>query len=148
MKAITTLIVISDDRQARLLENRGVGKGINEVKEISASDFDDVETRYSDRPGRGHASAGTARAAMERSTSEQRQERQAFARHVLDNIETLMQKGEYDRLAMVAAPQMLGELRNIIGADLRKKLVFDIDKDLVNIPTAKLADHFADKIAF
>jgi len=43
---------------------------------------------------------------------------------------------------------MLGELRNIIGADLRKKLVFDIDKDLVNIPTAKLADHFADKIAF
>ncbi len=148
MKAVTTLLVIADDKKARFLENLGVGKGLSELSEMSASDFADTEARYSDRPGRTQPSSGTAIHAVERTTSEERQERQAFARHVLTKIGQLMAEDGYERLAVTAAPRMLGELRNEMGNDLKDKLAFDMDKDLIKVPLIKLVDHFKDKVAF
>lgn len=148
MKAVTTLVVVANDKKARFLENLGVGKGLAELSEIAASEFSDVETRYSDRPGRAQASAGSGVHAVERTTSEERQERQAFARHVLSRTGKLMQKGGYDRLAIAAAPRMLGELRDEMADELKNRLAFDLDKDLVKIPLIKLVSHFGEKVAF
>ncbi len=148
MKAVTTLVVIANDKKARFLENQGVGKGLVELSDMSAADFADVETRYSDRPGRAQASAGSGSHAVERTTSEERQERQAFARHVLERTGRLLSKGGHDRLAIAAAPRMLGELRGGLTAELKVRLAFDLDKDLVQVPLIKLVDHFAGKVAF
>ena len=148
MKSVTTLLVVADDGKARFFENRGVGKGLSELSEISAADFEDDSVRYSDRAGRGRSIAGARSDTVARTTSVETQERQAFARHILARANKLVQESGYDRFALVAAPRMLGQLRTGMNDSLSKKLIFDLDKDLIKTPTAKLLDHFADKIAF
>jgi len=147
VKSVKTLLLLADDAHARFLENRGVGKGLTTVHEVRAADFDAATVRYSDRPGRMQGGGGPT-SALDRSTSEENQERLTFAKHVAEQARAMFQKGGYDRFALAAAPKMLGLLRQQLGNELTGKLSFDLGKDLIKIPDDKLPDHFADLAAF
>ena len=147
MKAVKTLVLLANDENARLVQNVGVGHGLTEVGTLAASDFADVDAEYADQKGRSQGSPGMAHHAVEPSTSIERQERQAFARHVLAEAQTQFAKG-YDRFALVAAPRMLGELRDHLPKTLKGALLFDLAKDLVHTSERDLPKALADKAAF
>lgn len=147
MKAVKTLVLLANDEHARLVENLGVGHGLTVVKDIAASDFSDTDAEYSDRRGRSQAATGMAAHAVEPTTSIERQERQAFARHVLTETEKTFAQG-YGRFALVAAPRMLGELREHLPTSLKNALQFDLNKDLVKTPERELAGALSDHAAF
>ena len=148
MKPVRTLVVVANEREARLLVNEGVGKGLIQIEDVPRDAWPDAEVAYSDQRGRGQAGPGTARHGMEPSTSEQRQMRERFAGHLAEKLGSVWGKGDYDRLIVAAPPKMLGALRDEMPAALKDSLAGDLDKDLVKIPLADLPKHFEDIAAF
>ncbi len=111
MKPVKTLVVLADDRQARVLVNSGVGKGLAEIAEYDAGTLSGADIAYSDTPGRSQSAPGGAHHAMEPSSSEERQNRERFARDLIAELEKTWTRGGYDRIVMAAPPKMLGVLR-------------------------------------
>lgn len=147
MKPIRTLVVVANEREARILDNRGVGKGLSELHHFGASEFGAGETAHSDAPGRSRGAPGQARHGFEPPTSDRRLARDAFARHVIERINACWAGGAYSRLILCAPPKTLGELRAELG-DLAAHLQADLDKDLVQVPLADLPARFAGVAAF
>lgn len=148
MNPVTTLIILADETKARLLENRGVNKGLTQILVVEAADFEDTQIRYSDTTGRSQAAPNTAGHAVDRTTSERRQKRENFARHVLHAAEKRWATGRFDRFVMAAPPNMLGAMRDLLSGALAEHLSFDIPKDLTRVPLEKLPAHFEDQIVF
>ena len=48
--------------------------------------------------------------------------------------------GDFDQLVVVAAPQMLGDLRQAFPEGLRKVIVAEIAKDFTKLPAHELRD--------
>lgn len=148
MNPVTTLVLLADETRARLLENKGVNKGLVQVGTIEAASFDDTQVRYADTVGRSRSGASGTPQAGDRSTTEREQKRENFARHVVDGAEKRWVKGKYDRFVLAAPPHMLGAIRDLIGGSMADKLAFDLPKDLTKIPLNDLPKHFEDKIVF
>ena len=147
MKPIRTLILLASERQMRLVENAGVGKGVTEVATYSVDDLGKISARYADAPGVQRAAPGMGGHEFERPTSERRQQREDFAGHVLDETARIFQKNGYDRLVVAAAPKMLGALRDDMPDSLRSVLHADLDKDLVKTALNELPGHLDDVLA-
>ncbi len=147
MRPTETLVILADDRGARFLINRGIGKGLSELKEISADEAG-IDVEYADDRGRSRAAPGMAQHAVGSRNAEEVQERELFARHVARTAQDLWRRGSYDRLVLAAPPRMLGLLRERLGNELMSNLVVDLAKDLLKVPLRDLPAHFEDHILF
>jgi protein required for attachment to host cells len=144
MKPLETLVLVANEREARLLVNRGPNKGLAEI-----TSFDTAHNiEYSDRRGREQAGPNAGRHAMEPPTSLREQNRDSFAEDVLAVANEHWERGSYTRFVMCAPPKMLGELRNRIGGPLKQALAADLDKDIVGVAAEDLPRHFEDTILF
>jgi protein required for attachment to host cells len=146
MKAVRTWILIADSERARVLQNNGPGHGLAAIDDMSFS-TPHLEARdiMADRPGRSFDSTGHTRHAMEYSSDPKRLHEITFMKSVADALAA--NAGRYDRLILVAAPRALGDLRQALAKQVHDKVTADLDKDLTNIPEAKLAEHLASVIA-
>jgi protein required for attachment to host cells len=92
--------------------------------------------------GRTKQSFSSARSAMESPTDPHEHEKFVFSRELAsflyDNIK------EYDKLIISAPPKTLGNLREVLHDNVKAKIKGELDKDLTNIPTDKIAQHFTD----
>lgn len=147
MKPKRTLVLLADDSGARLFENNGIGKGLDEIEDLAKAVLPDTEIRYSDTPGRGNAPGG-AHHTYDPSQSEEDQTRAAFAEHVVKAAEARWNEVAYERFAMAAAPRMLGVLRAKLPKPMRAALVADLDKDLMKLKPDDVAARFGDRIVF
>jgi len=148
MKAVKTLVLLVNDKDARILENDGVGKGLHQVAHIERDTALGAEIAYADGPGRSKGGSGGAHHGMEPSTSEDRQNRERFAGHVLGETEALWTKGGFERLIVAAPAKMLGELRDRMPPVLAGGLQGDLAKDLLHTPVVELPGHFEGMAAF
>ncbi len=148
MKAKKTLVVLVNDKEARMLENDGVGKGLHQVAHVERDKALGAEIAYADMPGRSKGGSGGAHHGMEPSTSEDRQNRERFAAYMLGEAQALWAKGGFDRLIVAAPAKMLGELRGRMPAGLASGLAGDLAKDLLHTPLADLPGHFEGMAAF
>lgn len=143
MKPIVTWVLVTNGGQARILENAGPGKGLAPLKGLA---FEDAHLKaqdiVTDRPGRGFASTGSGRSAMEPKTDPVEHREAEFVRSVADVLDTKRSEGAYDRLIIAAAPTALGDLRPVLSEPVRKSIMAELPKDLTNIPTADLPRHF------
>ncbi len=142
MKPRITWIIIADHAKARLFQNFGIGNGIEEI-DGPASIASPLPARElaSDRPGRVFDSKGRGRHAMGYRTPPDRIEKQKFARSVARWLNERGRLSQFDRLAIVAPAKMLGDLRKEISGDIQSKVFQVLDKDLVNDPAIKIAQH-------
>ncbi|MDH3739030.1 MAG: host attachment protein, partial [Alphaproteobacteria bacterium] len=101
----------------------------------------------SDAPGRAFDSAGQGRHAMERPSDPQRLNQQAFAHEIAAHIDKGVENNKFDRLVVVAAPQMLGELRQNLSDAAKAKVSGELSKDLTHLPLHKLPRHLGEIIA-
>lgn len=94
-----------------------------------------------DKPGRSFDSAGGARHAQEPRTDLHRQAKANFAKRLADYIEHGAAQKKFERLVLVAPPQMLGDLRAALGKQSARLVTDTLDKDLTKSPPAEIADH-------
>ncbi|HEV7345843.1 MAG TPA: host attachment protein [Devosia sp.] len=148
MKKTVTWILLADGAQARVLENTGPGKGLKQVEGLDW-DIEPLQNQdiVSDRPGRSFSSVGQGRSAMEPRTDPVAHRETEFVKAVAATLDRKQQAGAFDRLVIAAAPIALGDLRKALSPQLKKLVVAELNKDLTNLPTAQLDQHFDGIIA-
>tara|TARA_R110002020_G_scaffold14062_16_gene50003 strand:- start:2035 stop:2484 length:450 start_codon:yes stop_codon:yes gene_type:complete len=148
MKKTVTWILIADGAQARVVENTGPGKGLQQVQGLDWS-IEPLQAQdiQADKPGRSFSSVGSGRSAMQPRTDPVEHRETEFVKSVAATLERRQQQGAFDRLVIAAAPIALGDLRKAMSANLRNTVVAELNKDLTNLPTAQLVEHLDGIIA-
>jgi protein required for attachment to host cells len=91
-----------------------------------------------DRPGRGHASVGTARSAMGYPSDPVREAERDFCEEVLWLLGTHLRRGDFDRLVVAAEPRMLGHVRDRRSREIAAATVAECAKDYTHLSPADL----------
>jgi protein required for attachment to host cells len=148
MKPIRTLVLVAGETSARFFLNEGVSKGVTQIADLSAFQFEGADTAYSDRPGRSTGGpGGAARHGLERHESVDEQRRSRFSAHVIKALEQEWRRAGPDRLILAAPPKMLGVLRAGLSGAMAAALIADLPKDLLKVATRDLPEHFSDVMA-
>ena len=140
MKPTITWILIADGAHARLLANRGPGKGVEQLEAINGDHRPDSEL-VRDGLGRSFESVGDTRHAIEPKIDPHRELKRDFAKHLAMVLAQGLADKSYDRLVLVAPPSALGDLRAALSEPVKHAVYAELDKDLVRTPTAELAQH-------
>lgn len=138
MPANTEWMLVADAGRARLFE-RHLPAGPWRERTEDAAEAVNPRSREqgTDRPGRVHESATTARHAVEPRTDPHRAAKAQFARLLATRLEKAA--AGYERLLLVAPPSFLGDLRASLGDAARRKLRGTLDKDLTHAPIEEVA---------
>jgi protein required for attachment to host cells len=127
-------VVVCDGRKALLLENIGNARYPNlHTREVREHPEPRTSEQGTDRPGKTHASVGTARSAVEQSDWHDLSER-TFLTELAGRLHAAVNNGETKSLIMVAAPRALGMIRETYSPALRKVIRAELGKDLVKVP--------------
>ncbi|UJW86769.1 host attachment protein [Devosia sp. SL43] len=147
MKKTVTWVLIADGAQARVLEHTGPGKGLKQVEGLDwAIEPLQAQEIVSDRPG-SKSGGGSYGGGMTPKTDPVEHRETEFVKAVAATLDRQKQQGKFDRLVIAAAPIALGDLRKAISPAVRKTVVAELNKDLTNLPTAQLDQHFEGIIA-
>ena len=148
MKPVRTWIVIADGARARVLVNKGVGKGVAPVEgavfEVEHPPSGELTT---DRPGRSFDSVGGGRHAMEPSSDPRRRAKKAFLRELAAFLHKQAEAKAYDRLVILAPPQALGDLRGEISDQVQALVIAEEARDLAPVPNDEIPKHLEGVLA-
>jgi len=135
-------IVVADGSRAQIFLNQGPGTGLKPaLHHALVADNRPSGDISSDRPGRSFDSAGAGRHAMQPSTDPHRHEQITFAHEIAKLLEDNHNKQAYERIFIVAAPRMLGDLRAALGENMKNLVAGEIDKDLTKLTAHELNAH-------
>ncbi|WEX10810.1 host attachment protein [Chelativorans sp. AA-79] len=150
MKKPRTWILVTDGGQARIVRELACDAETGERLDDLVFEIEHKPLRriMADRPGRSFESHGARRSAMEYRSDPVRDRQRRFASMLSKHLQYHHAAGEFDRLAVVAEPRMLGIVRQTLPAALREVVVSEIGKDLTKLPAdelyaalAGIADH-------
>ncbi len=136
-----TWALVTNGLQSRIL--RGFEDGFSEdaIEIASEAESTHLKDILADKPGRGFASAtGGRRSAMEPGSDPILRDMQDFAREILRTLEGHMRGGRLTRLAVFAAPKMLGILRQEMPPGLRDAVCLEKDLNLINLSDHELKE--------
>lgn len=140
MKPIVVWVLLIDSRRARILENRGRDTGLIQ---LPGQTHEAPETLpYSDDEGRALVGKSGARVRIDKRI-EHTPESIEFVRRIVDVLTEAHRHGKYDHLVISASPSMLGLMRQHLPKELSEVVKCDLARDLVNVPTNDLPEHFA-----
>jgi len=149
MKPTRTWIVIADGDQAKIFENDGPGRGLHAIKDLQLEQ-ERLQARdiMADKPGRaGNTQGPGSRSSIAYHTDPVDAREQRFVERLADVLDQKHHEGAFERLVIAAAPAALGDLRPALSHGVREAIMAELPKDLTNIPTARLPEHFAELIA-
>jgi protein required for attachment to host cells len=149
MKPTVTWIVVADGDQAKIFEHDGPGKGMHIVKDLSLEQEPlRAQDIMADKPGRaGNAGRPGSRSSIDYHTDPVDERERKFLERLADVLDEQHVAGKFERLVIAAAPAALGDLRPALSEGVRETILAELPKDLTNIPTLKLAEHFDGLIA-
>jgi protein required for attachment to host cells len=131
MHAILTWVVVVDAQRMRILATSGIGKGLRQIQVFAnPAGHGFARDLGSDRPGRTRESLGKTRHALEPHVDPHRQAKHDFAAELAHHLEAAARAKIFERLVLVAPPQMLGDLRACLGRLATARLIAEIPKDL------------------
>lgn len=139
----STWVIVADGSRARIFEV-GSSSDLHEIETLAHPESRLHEQELtSDLPGRAFDSSGEGRHAMGQTVEPKKHEVEAFARQLVDHLEKARTDNRLGKLVVIAAPAMLGELRNAFGTELRKLVAAEIDKDLTQHSIEDIQQHVA-----
>jgi len=135
-------VFVGDGRKALFLRNAGDEKFPNLVTErVFADENPPTHEQGTDRPGRAFSGAhAIGRSAVE-TTDWHEIEEHRFAQRVSAALETLVRERGAPALLIIAPPRALADLRQAFHADVKARIVGEIDKDLTKHPVWEIERH-------
>jgi protein required for attachment to host cells len=137
MRPVISWIVVADAAQARVLVNDGPSHGLTVERELTHETLPSREID-SDRPGRTNDSHGQFRHPLAPPTDPARDRKYRFAREIIRTLDDARKQNAFERVYLVAPPQLLGDLREAMTAELRKMVAGEMNKDLTKVPVRDL----------
>ena len=138
------LVMVGDGQKALFLRNVGDERN-PDLRTERAFGESNPPTREqgTDRPGRSFKSAGTTRRSSVDTTDWHELEKQHFADHVASVLEQRVRADNIKAIVIVAPPRTLAELRHVMHADVRHRVIAEINKDLTKQPVWEIEKHLA-----
>lgn len=141
-----TWVLVADRGRARIL---APDSNSNLLVEIEG--FVHTESRLREQDtvtdGPGHFSGGgAARHAGEPEKDFKHDTAEKFAQELASHLEKKRQKKEFDKLAVVAPPLLLGVLRKKFPTNLTNSVVAEINKDLSQYTPEQVQDQLPEKL--
>ena len=141
-------VFVGDGRKALFLRNAGDEKFANFVTErVVVDENPPTHDQGTDRPGRGFASANTTRRSAMEATDWHEIEEHRFAERVSDALEQLVRERAAPALIIAAPPRTLADLRNRLHADVKARIVLEINKDFTKNPVWKIERRIVEELA-
>jgi protein required for attachment to host cells len=136
------LIFVGDGRKALFLRNAGDEKFPNlKTERVFGDDNPPTREQGSDKPGRAFKRAGTnLRSGMD-NTDWHDLEEHRFAQRVAAAVDELVRQRKVPALVVVAPPRTLADLRQAFHAEVKNRIVAEIDKDLTRHPVDQIEKH-------
>jgi protein required for attachment to host cells len=136
------IVFIGDGQKALFLRNAGDQEHINlKAERVFVDDNPPTHAQGTDRPGRTFARAATHRSSQVGTTDWHELEKHRFAERVAAALEKLMREREASALIVAAPPRTLADLRQVLHADVKKRIIAEIGKDLTKHSVADIEDH-------
>ena len=125
-------IVVADGEKALFLRNEGDAKypNLTVFREIN-DDNPPTREQGSERPGRAFDGVGAHRSALAE-TDWHRIGQERFADEIAERLYKFAHRGAFGKLALVAPPAVLGDLRKKLHKEVDDKIVLEIPKTLTN----------------
>jgi protein required for attachment to host cells len=133
------LVFIGDGRKALFLRNAG-DEEVPDLRTEQVFKEANPPTREqgTDKPGRGFAGAGSPRRSGMEETDWHHLEEQRFAERVAAVLEEVVRRRHVPAIVVAAPPKTLAELRRVFHADVKAKVVAELDKDLTKEPVDRI----------
>ena len=129
-----TWVVVTDSEKALFLRNLTDHQDPNlEVMDTEEQENPSDIEQSANRPGRMQDTGVGQLSAMD-DTDWHELQKERFAADLSDILYEAAHKGEYDRLILVAAPKVLGHLRDDMHKEVTSKVVSEIPKNLAGHP--------------
>jgi protein required for attachment to host cells len=120
-------IVVANSRIVKVLVR--IGREYETIYQLLQPNLD-IDGLDNKGRGRGRLAYGTGQHAYEPTMQESRQCEAALAREISCWLENEFEQGQFNSLVLVAAPQMLGEIRKNLSPQLGSVVVAAYDKDI------------------
>jgi len=135
-------VFIGDGRKALFLRNAGDEKFLNlKTERVILDENPPTHEQGTDRPGRAFKRAATnLRSGMD-NTDWHELEEHRFAKRVAAALEQLIRTRNVKALVVAAPPRTLADLRQAFHADVKGRIIAEIDKDLTKHPVAEIENH-------
>ena len=135
-----TWVVVTDSEKALFLTNLTDHQDPNlDVIEKEEQENPSDRAQSANRPGRMQDTGVQQRSAMD-DTDWHELAKERFAKDLSQILYEKAHKGEFDSLILVAAPQVLGVLREDLHKEVADRIVAEIPKNLANHPVDKIGD--------
>jgi protein required for attachment to host cells len=133
-----SVILVADGRKSLFFRNEGDADFPNlSVVEKDSHPNPAHHEQASDLAGQSMKTADGRGGSMEEVDFHQ-QEEDRFAAATAEMLKDRALRNEYDALVVVAPPRTLGELRKHFHKEVKKRLVAELPKDLVNTPVPEI----------
>ena len=141
-KHVEIWYLIADGANARIVR-RDTETGAYHQVSRSRSRMARLKTSQiaSDDAGRVLESGSTTRHAAEARHDPHRQAKEAFSRKTAEDINKAAKESKFDELVIVAPARVLGEIRDHLDTQTKKRVVAELSKDLTPVPDGDLAKH-------
>lgn len=136
-------VVVADSEKALFLRNEGDEEHLHlEVFREMGQDNPPNREQAANRRGRfNDGGAGGAHRSAVADTDWHRMNKEQFAKDIAEKLYELAHKGKFERLVVVAAPLVLGEMRKEMHQVVSDKIIGEIDKNLTNLPIDQIEAH-------
>jgi protein required for attachment to host cells len=135
-------VFVGDGRKALFLRNAGDEKFPNlKIERVFVDTNPPTHEQGSDRPGRAFKRAGTNLRSGVGDTDWHDLEEHRFAKHVAEAMEKLVRERKVEALVVAAPPRTLADLRHAFHADVKSRIIAEIDKDLTHHPVDQIEKH-------
>lgn len=142
-------VLVANQSQARLFEVEDA-KHEGELHELESMVHPESRLKgqdiESDAPGRACDRGALGRHAMGNAPELHRREGDKFAREIAHALERGRVEGQYEKLYIVAEPQMLGSLRDALKPPTRATIAGETIKNLVNCKTEEIRSHLPPRL--
>jgi protein required for attachment to host cells len=135
-------VFVGDGRKALFLRNTGDEKFPDlKAERVFIDENPPTHKQGTDRPGRAFRRAGSnSRSSMD-TTDWHELEKHRFAYRVAAAMEQLVRSRNVKALVVAAPAHTLADLRQAFHADVKNRIVAEIDKDLTKLPIAEIEKH-------
>ena len=135
-------VFVGDGRKARSQRNHGDEKFPNlKTERVFLDDNPPTNEQGSDRPGRAFKRAGTNLRSGVEDTDWHDLEEHRFVHRVAGAMEKLVRERKTKALVVVAPPRALADLRQAFHADVKRRIIAEVDKDLTHHPVGEIEKH-------